>query len=571
MRRCSQGLDAHFRKHIHLEAGNIPTVATPRRSLLGAATYSPDESIGTGPALAPTENMASTHSQGGRIPPEAMAATNPAGGRHTADDDNVPDNDTGRTGMANPCPAGGRPVPDNDAGTQLDFGLGVAPLADSPNRRLAAALRQRLDAEFGATPLAVTPPAGRPHPAPPTVMGPFVAAIANLPDLEQPVDSYIWRKTFLQHARQADAALADFHRELDDRVRPINTLRESCADLKDSCANLHTTVTATFSTLALLVALMGSTHKRVSTLEAATARNEADVAAATAAHASTTTVVAEIGSVVTEAVDDRVGRHIGSLKSDVSSLGQDVLALRTLLATMHGTPAPTAPDGTVTPLKPPADCAAPPLEGAQSLDSDDTPTPAAPGTPRPTNKMFPYVDSTNLRVDITQHDQSHTRPAVPPFPPGGRHDDDAASSDGGQWLRVGRLRVGSKIGLNAHLNLVGHRRPTPLDRHRPIPTVPPNPTSRAPTPTSLRCLETRITPHSVWLFPPPVILTAAAKLPMLGSASSTLRCSRTLNITVGATATTPLPQPSFTTVVTLQSTPSTSSAATTRSSWFTSL
>ena len=237
----------------------------------------------------------------------------------------------------------------------------------------------------------------------------------------------------MQHARQADAALADFHHELDDRVRPIDTLRESCANLKDSCANLHTMVTATSSTLASLVALMGNTHERISTLEAATAKNEANVAATTAAHASTAAAVAEIGSVVTDAVDDHVGRHIGSLKSDVSSLGQDVLALRALLATMHGTPTPTATDGTVTPLKPPADFAAPPLEEAQPLDADDTPPPAATGTPRPTNKLFPHVDSTNLRVDVTQHDHFHTRPADPRFPTGGRHDDDAASSDGGQW------------------------------------------------------------------------------------------------------------------------------------------
>ena len=229
----------------------------------------------------------------------------------------------------------------------------------------------------------------------------------------------------MQHARRADAALADFHHELDDRVRPVDTLHELCADLKDSCANVHTMVTATSSTLALLVVLMGNTHERVSTLEAATAKNEADVAttmhalaATTAAHASTAAAVAEIGSVGTDAVDDRVGHHIGSLKSDVSSLGQDVLALRTLLATMHGTPTPAATDGTLTPLKPPADFAAPPLEEAQPLDVDDMPPPAATGTLRPTNKLFPHVDSTNLRVDVTQHDHFHTRPADPRFPTG---------------------------------------------------------------------------------------------------------------------------------------------------------
>ncbi len=134
---------------------------------------------------------------------------------------------------------------------------------------------------------------------------------------------------------------------------------------------------------------------------------------------------------MTDAVDDRIGRHIGSLKSYVSSLGQDVLALGTLLATMHGKPTP-ATDGTVTPLKPPADFAAPPLHEAQPLDADDTPPPAATGTPRPTNKLFPHVDSTNLRVDITQHDRFHTPPVDPRFPTGGRHDNNAASSNGGR-------------------------------------------------------------------------------------------------------------------------------------------
>jgi len=137
-----------------------------------------------------------------------------------------PDNDTRRIGTVKPRPAGGRPMPDDDAGTQLDFGFGVAPLADDANRRLAAALRQRLDVELGVPPLAVTPLAGRPCPASPTVMGSLVAAIADLPDLEQPVDSYIWRETFMQHARRANAALADFHRELDNCVCLVDTLRE---------------------------------------------------------------------------------------------------------------------------------------------------------------------------------------------------------------------------------------------------------------------------------------------------------------------------------------------------------
>ena len=101
-------------------------------------------------------------------PPDAMAATSPAGGCYTADDNDVPDNNTGGAGKTEPRPAGGHPMPDEDAGTQLDFEFGVAPLADRANRRLAAALHQRLDVEFGVTQLAITPLAGRPRPAPPT-------------------------------------------------------------------------------------------------------------------------------------------------------------------------------------------------------------------------------------------------------------------------------------------------------------------------------------------------------------------------------------------------------------------
>jgi len=131
-------------------------------------------------------------------------------------------------------------------------------------------------------------------------------------------------------------------------------------------------------------------------------------------------------------MDDLVGCHIGSLKSDLSSLGQDVLALRTLLATMHGKPPPTPPsnatpaaDGTDPPHKPPAVVAVPPLQEAQPPDADDKPLPA--------NKLFPHVDSTNLRVDATQRDRFHTHPVDHRLPTGGYHDDDVASSDGDKW------------------------------------------------------------------------------------------------------------------------------------------
>ena len=101
-------------------------------------------------------------------------------------------------------------------------------------------------------------------------------------------------------------------------------------------------------------------------VRAATAKNEANVAttmaalaATAAAHATTAEVVTGLGTTVTDAVADHIGRHIGSLKSDVSSLGQDVIALSTLLANMHGEPpppaalptgAPTA-DGTASPMR----------------------------------------------------------------------------------------------------------------------------------------------------------------------------------------------------------------------------
>ena len=136
-------------------------------------------------------------------------------------------------------------------------------------------------------------------------------------------------------------------------------------------------------------------------------------------------------------MDDFVGCHIGSLKSDVSSLGQDVLALRTLLATMHGKPPPTPPptttpaaNGTVSPHKPPAVVAVSPLQEAQPLDADDKPPLAATGTPRPRNKSFPYVDSTNLCVDVTQRNRFHAHPVDHWLPTGGCPDNDVATSDG---------------------------------------------------------------------------------------------------------------------------------------------
>ena len=45
-------------------------------------------------------------------------------------------------------------------------------------------------------------------------MATFAAAVDDLPDLVDPVDSFVWRETFMKHARHADTALAEFNREL---------------------------------------------------------------------------------------------------------------------------------------------------------------------------------------------------------------------------------------------------------------------------------------------------------------------------------------------------------------------
>jgi hypothetical protein len=107
MRHRSQGIKpprsllTHLSTHIHshLGDGKFPTTATlvqtQLRALLGAATYSSDESIRPGPdymllALTPTDSMAAPHSPGGCItpaPPDDMVATRPPGGCHTANDD----------------------------------------------------------------------------------------------------------------------------------------------------------------------------------------------------------------------------------------------------------------------------------------------------------------------------------------------------------------------------------------------------------------------------------------------------------------------------------------------------
>ena len=169
MRLRSQGpepprstLDAHLHRHIHthLDEGDFPNVATPvqtpRRILHGTAT-SLLESVGTrsNSRSASMDGLAATHSAGGRSSPAPVQTTAPAA----------------------LCPTGGRPAPDDDAETQLDF-------------------------EFGATPLAVTPLSGRNTACPAShspVMESVAADIDNLPDLEEPeslATAIVWRLAF---------------------------------------------------------------------------------------------------------------------------------------------------------------------------------------------------------------------------------------------------------------------------------------------------------------------------------------------------------------------------------------
>ncbi len=167
MRRRSQGiepprslLDTHLRRHTHnhLDDGDFPNMATPvqtpRRILHGAATSSLElvwtRSDARSLALTPTDGTAATRSAGGctsPVPTDAPAATRPASGRHT---------------------------PNDDAVTNLDFEFGVTPVTPLAGKNTAR-------------------PAGAgDRPADPTVLESFAAAINELPDLEEPVDSYVW-------------------------------------------------------------------------------------------------------------------------------------------------------------------------------------------------------------------------------------------------------------------------------------------------------------------------------------------------------------------------------------------
>jgi hypothetical protein len=311
----------------------------------------------------------------------------------------------------------------------------------------------------------------------------FAAAINEFPDLVDPVDSYVWRETFMQHARRADTALADFNRELDACFGPADALCDLCADLKDSCINLCTTVTANSSNLASLIALMGQTHARVLTLEAAIAKNEANVAttktalaAFTAAQATTAATVAGFSITMNDAVVDHVGRHFGPLRSNVSSLGQEVVALRPSWQICMGTPLhllhcllarqwPMVPSSRISLqlLMRSCLCRKPRL---RSLQTRHRPQPL--GCRRPRASYFPsWICPTSASM-LPNASAFTPIPSINGFP-----QEDAMTTTWPHLTGTDGLRAI----LNAPL--------PPFDRRRPIHTVPLVPTSRTPAPTRL--------------------------------------------------------------------------------------
>jgi hypothetical protein len=210
MQRRSQGLehplpnlDAHLHKLIHTDigVGNFPNIArpvqSPQRNLLGAAP-SISEFIGTG----------------GPTPPDDMAATLPTGGLIGP---------TLTNGSTAPCPAGGRPTPDINAAAPVDTAAtfpageinapGDALTDDNPYFKIGTPAH----------------PAGSGGTARPTALETFGMAIKQLPNLEESVDSFLWREAFMRQACLANKALADFHRELDGRFDTVAALCVSCA------------------------------------------------------------------------------------------------------------------------------------------------------------------------------------------------------------------------------------------------------------------------------------------------------------------------------------------------------
>ena len=123
------------------------------------------------------------------------------------------------------------------AGVDVTPAVRAKAIADEANQRKAATLRHRLrlllsdgvaenDAAARAAESAVLAPAART-----TVMATFAAAVDDLPDLVDPVDSFVWRETFMKHARHADTALAEFNRELDSRFGPADSPRRHHGEL----------------------------------------------------------------------------------------------------------------------------------------------------------------------------------------------------------------------------------------------------------------------------------------------------------------------------------------------------
>ena len=180
----------------------------------------------------PHDDMAAMLPAGGLIAPtltNSLAAPRPTGGRPAPDINAVAPVDTAATlpagdinavvpvDTAVTLPAGGRrPAPNINA---------VVPV-DTAATLLAGGIDTPDDALRGDNPYFKfgTParPTGSGGTACLTALETFAMSIEQLPNLEEPVDSFLWRETFMQQARLADKALADFHRELDGRFDTVH-------------------------------------------------------------------------------------------------------------------------------------------------------------------------------------------------------------------------------------------------------------------------------------------------------------------------------------------------------------
>jgi hypothetical protein len=124
----------------------------------------------------------------GVTPPDGTTATRSARGRTAP----TPTDCTAAT-----HPAGGRTAP---ALTNSTTATRSAEGCTAPNDVIADS------SEFVVTPIADR---NAMRPALPTMLELFARAIKQLPDLEEPVDLFLWQETFMRQACLADTAMAD--------------------------------------------------------------------------------------------------------------------------------------------------------------------------------------------------------------------------------------------------------------------------------------------------------------------------------------------------------------------------